>query len=81
MESLLNSLVEIHFYDHVDTESHDYDPLDCTVWGKLVHVSDCAYVVMTWDSGDDRKNDKLFVLVKSAVKSVTKLDKGETFAP
>lgn len=67
-------LVRIDFLDHCATVGGMSSPIECTVWGILIHEDKRAYYIAHWIAGgtiDD--NTDTHTILKSAVKKFKKL--------
>ena len=64
----LNKIVEVVFDDHAMNAAI----IECTVWGKLIHIGENQIIVKSWECNKEDHSDpnnEVFSIVRSCIKS------------
>ena len=70
--------VRVTFYDH--SEGGNAEPVQCTVWGKIVKLDRRYMIVESWHCHESEESDNRhrFALVRSAITEQTVLRERKT---
>lgn len=69
-------LVEIKFLDHCQTTGGVSQPMECRVWGLLIHEDKDAYYLVHWVSNDEvDENTDSHTILKKVVSKVRRLSR------
>jgi len=69
-------LVEIRFLDHCQTTGGISSPIECRVWGLLVHEDKDAYYLAHWVSDNEiDENTDSHTILKKVVSKVIRLSR------
>lgn len=69
----LGDILAIEFLDHVEDGKN---PINFTVYGRLIKDGEKAYTIATWAYTKPKKtdhNEKVFTIVKAAITNLKKL--------
>jgi hypothetical protein len=72
--------VRVDFLDHY-RYGKGSDPLECSAWGVIQEISRATIAINYWVSKDKRtdpNNDERFVILRSTIRKITKLEESET---